>query len=318
MKEFTINKNDSAQRLDKFITKICPTLPTSLLYKYIRLKRVKVNGKRSEISYKLNEGDVVSLYINDEFFLNSAPDIISNNKSINIVYEDENILLVDKPSGLVVHEDDRGSNDTLISRIISYLCNKGEYDPGKENSFAPALCNRIDRNTSGIVIAAKNAETLRIINEKIKTREIKKYYLCLIMGCPAKKEDKLISYLLKDENKKQVTIYNNPVKNSKTIITKYKILKKFDGYSLAEVELETGRTHQIRAHFAHIGHPLLGDGKYGDYALNRKIKLSTQALYSYKLTFDFGGDSGILEYLKGKTFKVKNVWFENGLKGENL
>ena len=315
MREFTINKNDSAQRLDKFITKVCPTLPSSLLYKYIRLKRVKVNGKRSEISYKLKEGDIVSLYINDEFFGEFSSDNISNNNNIDIVYEDENILLVDKPSGLVVHEDDRGSNDTLISRIISYLYKKGEYDPEKENSFVPALCNRIDRNTSGIVIAAKNAETLRIINEKIKSREIKKYYLCLIEGCPVKKEDKLTAYLLKDENKKQVTVYNNPVKNGKTIITKYKILKKFVGYSLAEVELETGRTHQIRAHFAHIGHPLLGDGKYGDYALNRKMKMSSQALYSYKLTFNFKDNCGILEYLKGKTFKVKNVWFENGLKG---
>lgn len=316
IKEFTVNKNDSGQRLDKFITKVCPGLPTSLLYKYIRLKRIKVNGKKSELAYRLVEGDTLQLYINDEFFGNSEnkTDFLSNKGGITVVYEDENILLADKPSGLVVHEDDRGSTDTLIGRILKYLYDKKEYDPQNENSFVPALCNRIDRNTSGIVIAAKNAESLRIINEKIKNREIRKFYLCLVVGKLKSKEGTLTGYLSKDESKKQVTVYTTPRKDTKTIITKYKILKEFSGYSLAEIELETGRTHQIRAHFASIGHPLAGDGKYGDYEFNRKNHLSSQALYSYKLIFDFTSESGILEYLKGKTIKVKNVWFENGLK----
>ncbi len=316
MKEFIINKNDSDQRLDKFIVKVCPALPTSLLYKYIRLKRIKVNDKRSEISYRLKTGDVINLYINDEFFSDAPQNIMQNKGALSIVYEDDNILLIDKPSGLVVHEDDRGSTDTLISRILYYLYTKGEYNPENENSFVPALCNRIDRNTSGLVIAAKNAETLRIINEKIKAREIRKFYLCLIKGCPKTKEATLKAFLFKDEKEKQVKVYDTSRIGTKTIITRYRILKDFGGYSLAEVELETGRTHQIRAHFAHIGHPLLGDGKYGDYALNAKTGLSSQALCSYKLIFDFSGDCGCLEYLKNKSFRVSQVWFENGLKGE--
>ena len=316
MKEFIINKNDSGQRLDKFISKVCPSLPQSLLYKYIRLKRIKVNSKKSELSYRLHEGDIVSLYINDEFFGEAKTDFLSLKGGLNIIYEDENLLLADKPSGLVVHEDDRGSTDTLIGRILKYLYEKNEYEPETENSFTPSLCNRIDRNTAGIVIAAKNAETLRIMNERIKKREIKKFYLCLVKGSINPACGTLTGWLSKDENAKQVKIYDTPRAGCKTIITSYKTLKNFDGYSLVEIELKTGRTHQIRAHFASVGHPLLGDGKYGDYALNRKLGLSSQALYSYKLTFAFEGAPICLDYLNGKTFEVKNVWFKNGLQSQ--
>lgn len=312
MKEFTINKNDSGQRVDKFIEKAVPLLPKSLMYKYIRTKRIKLNGKRCEISTRLCEGDVMQLYIGDEFF-ETAPDrvFLSVPADISVVYEDENILLCDKKNGLVVHEDDENTADTLINRILHYLYDKGEYDPDSENSFTPALCNRLDRNTGGIVIAAKNAEALRILNEKIKERELEKRYLCITVGVPPKKSDTMTAYLEKDEKTKTVTVTDRKTPRNKTIVTSYKVLKTDGKLSLVEVKLDTGRTHQIRAHFAHIGCPLLGDGKYGIGEVNRQYKIKTQALYSYKLKFTFRTDSGILEYLNGREFAVKNVWFED-------
>ncbi len=313
MKEFYINKNDAGQRLDKYLTKSFPLLPKSLMYKYIRSKRIKVNNKRSEISYKLQENDLVSLYINDEFFEAKEPkyDFLSAGKSIKIVYEDENIILIDKPTGLLSHPDENTFNDTAIGRIKRYLYEKGEYNPADEMSFAPALVNRIDRNTSGIIIGAKNAESLRILNEKLKNRELKKLYLCIAIGKLKNKEGIIEGFLEKNEKQNKVYISNTATHSTKSIATKYKVIDYKNGLSLVEVELLTGRTHQIRASFAHLGNPLLGDGKYGTNAQNKQFGgYKKQFLYSYKLSFDFKSDAGILNYLNHKTFEVEDVWFK--------
>ena len=313
MREFIINQNDADQRLDKFLSKAVKLLPKNLLYKYIRLKRIKVNGRRTEISYRLMVGDKVSLYINDEFFESEKPVFLYAKPQIDIVYEDDNIMLVDKKEGLIVHEDEGEDVDTLINRVKHYLYLKGEYDPEKESSFAPALCNRIDRNTGGIVIVAKTAEALRILNEKIKMRELHKFYLCLVKGTPPKKEDTLTAYHRKNEKENIAEVFNAPKKDTKTMITKYKVLESNKKYSLLEVEIKTGRFHQIRAHMAHIGCPLVGDGKYSENLKERKLGFKYQALYSYKLIFDFK-DECALSYLNGKIFKVEKVPFaENGI-----
>ncbi len=314
MHELKINKNDSGQRLDKFITKALE-LPMSLLYKSIRLKKIKVNRKRAEAGTILAEGDTVQCFLPDSFFEKEKQDseLYRITASINIIYEDENILLVDKRPGISVHEDEHGTKNTLITHILAYLVKKGEYTPEQEQSFTPALCNRIDRNTGGIVIAAKNAEALRVMNDKIKNREIDKFYLAAVHGIPLKSADTLTGFLLKDEKTNTVKVYEkNPPKNAKNIITKYRIIANNKDSSLLEVELLTGRTHQIRAHMAYIGHPLIGDGKYGINKNDRAKGYKYQALYSYKLRFSFNKEEKTaLDYLDGKEFSIskKDIYF---------
>ncbi|MBR6940641.1 MAG: RluA family pseudouridine synthase [Clostridia bacterium] len=311
MKSFVIGKNDSGQRLDKFISKAVPSLPQSLMYKYIRTKRIKVNSKRAEISLRLEENDTVDMYINDEFFAPVAEkyDFLSASKKLSVIYEDSNIMLLDKSVGLLSHPDENEYNDTLISRVRRYLYEKGEYDPSDENSFSPSLVNRIDRNTGGIVIAAKNAESLCILNLKLKNREIDKYYLCVVHGILKKKSGILEGYMSKDETKNKVTVSSREIPGGKIMRTEYSVIDEKDGLSLVRVKLLTGRTHQIRAQFAAAGHPLLGDGKYGTNAMNKKYGYKKQFLYSYRLVFSFTEDAGILNYLNGKEFEVPDVWF---------
>ena len=310
MREFIIGKNDAGARLDRFVAKAAPLLPASLAQKYIRIKRIKVGGKGAGRDYRLVLDDVVQMYVNDEYFEAPRADnayLKITDPSLDIIYEDGNILLINKPAGVLCHSDTGFEYSSVIARVQSYLADKGEWRPREENSFRPALCNRIDRNTSGIVIAAKNAEALRIVNEKIKLQEISKYYLAIVHGAPKPPEGRLVGHLFKDAVKNQVYVSRESRPGSKIAAMEYATIKSEGKLTLLECRLITGRTHQIRAQLAEIGHPLLGDGKYGSERLNKPYCETRQALCSYKLTFSFLSDAGPLNYLDGKTFRINDV-----------
>ncbi|MBQ2944069.1 MAG: RluA family pseudouridine synthase [Ruminococcus sp.] len=309
MRTITINKNDAGQRLDKFLSKRFKTMPKSLMYKYIRTKYIKLNGKKCAIDNVLSEGDVLTFYIKDEFFevQYDEYEFMKAPKKLAVIYEDENLIIIDKPEGVLSHPDKTYHFDSMVARVQHYLYDKGEYDPKAENSFAPAMANRLDRNTGGLIIAAKNAPALKELNRLIKERAIKKMYLCICEGTPKRAEGLLTGTLTKDEKKNKVSIKKNS-DEGKEVATKYKVLDSSKKYSLVEVDLLTGRTHQIRAHMASIGTPLAGDTKYGGQHL--RIKGHTgQALYSYKLIFT-DIENSPLSYLSGKEFRAKNIWFE--------
>ena len=320
VKKVIIGRNDAGQRADKFLNKTFPMLPVSMMYKYLRQKDIKLNGKRCEISTRLQEGDELTLYVKDEFLEQPAPtyEFMSAGKQLDIVYEDEHLLLLNKKAGLLVHPDDHEYRDTLVFRVQRYLYEKGEYHPDEEQSFTPALVNRIDRNTCGIVIAAKTAAALRILNEKLRSREIEKTYLCLVHGTMEKQEDILHGYLEKNESQNRVYISDRRSREARTIVTGYRVLEAHDGLSLLEVDLLTGRTHQIRAHLASVRHPLLGDGKYGTNQLNKGSGFSKQALCSYRLKFSFRTSADELEYLNGKVFELDDVWFADEFRAGHI
>jgi 23S rRNA pseudouridine955/2504/2580 synthase len=320
MRIITVKKNDAGQRLDKFLSKAVKGLPTSMMYKLIRTKKIKVNRKRTEQKYMLCEGDEIQLFIKEEFFDSPEKDtgaLKTIIPKLNILYEDENIMLLNKRPGVLVHEDSEAGENTLIMHVKAYLCQKGEYSPDEEQSFTPALCNRIDRNTGGIVIAAKNAEALRVMNEKIKNDELTKTYLCMTHGVPEKRRAELRGYLRKDSKNNTVEVRDSAFPGAKEIITVYRVLRaKGKECALLEVDLITGRTHQIRAHLAHIGHPLIGDGKYGINRNDRQKGYKYQALYAYKLYFKSTDEENLLSYLEGKSFTLdeKDIWFIDDIK----
>ncbi|MCH5298669.1 MAG: RluA family pseudouridine synthase [Ruminococcus sp.] len=312
MRTITIGENDGGQRLDKFLSKRFRTMPKSLMYKYIRTKYIKLNGKKCDKADFIKAGDVLTLYIKDEFFKENPErdyEFLKAPDKLDVLYEDENIILIDKKPGLIVHQDKNYHFDCLVFRLQHYLYKKGEYLPDEDRAFSPALVNRIDRNTGGIVIAAKNAESLRILNSMMKNREIEKYYLCLLCGKPKHDSGIMEDYLVKNNSTNTVKIFKKPVENSKVIKTEYTLLDFNGRVSLAEIKLHTGRTHQIRAHMAFIGCPLVGDSKYGKGKKNFINGSKWQALYSYKLKFNFENNPGKLSYLNGKEFEVNDVWF---------
>lgn len=295
-----IGINEAGQRLDKFSRKWLKDVPLSAIYKGIRKGDIKVNGKKAKEKYSLVEGDIVE-----------TKDITSKDKKIKfnridndflkITYEDENMLLLEKWPGVLVHSDKKGGDPTLTDYALSYLYDKGDYAPENEITFTPASCNRLDRNTSGIVIFGKNYESLKLLNEMIRERKIKKYYQSIVKG---KLNDGIYeAYIAKDERENISKIYDEPRKNTKKISMEVKTIQTCGTFSLVELDLITGRSHQLRAHLAHLGNPIIGDTKYGTAKLNsffhNKYGLSYQYLYAYKLIFKDCPDK--LCYMENKT-----------------
>ena len=285
MKKLVVNKKYDNKKLDKFLKDNIITLSNNLFYKTLRKKDIKINGKRVSENVTVFENDEILVYISD--------DLLENKLNLDIIYEDNNILLINKPSNIEVTGQDS------LTEVVHKLYSSCE--------FKPMPCHRLDRNTSGLILFAKNTQALEILLDKFKHHEIEKHYLALVYGIPQKKNERLISYLFKDSSKSLVYISDVPKKGYQKIITSYSLIESFDNdTSLLDVEIETGRTHQIRAHLAHIGLPIIGDGKYGINEINKKFKAKTQKLVSYKLIFKFESDSEILEYLSKKSFELKS------------
>ena len=294
LQKVVIDKKCANKRLDKVIKILFPKLPQNALFKAFRKKDIKVNGMRQNASYIVDLGDILEIYIIDDILYNTPQSGCDYSKFFDIVYEDDNLIIVNKFQGLAVHDDKNNDNYTLLNLLQQYLA---------KTSYTPMLCHRLDRNTGGLVIVAKNTQTLNILLDKIKNNEIKKYYRCQVYGKLQKQSGTLGGYLFKDKKLSKVFIYDNYKKNTMEITTKYNVISFKNNVSTLDVELLTGRTHQIRAHFAHIGHPIIGDGKYGSNKINHDFGYKFQALWAYKLKFELD-DNNHLYYLNNKVFEV--------------
>ena len=288
MREFTINNSENGLTLEKYVFKVLKAAPMSFIYKLFRKKDIKVNGHHQDKKYRLVTNDVVAIYINEQQFdeFLKEKELEPNTKIKDwIVYEDDNVLFVNKPKGLLVQKSNP-NDDSLDEYIIEYLMATNQYDPNKEKGFIPGPAHRLDRNTSGLVVFGKNHNALTLLFDLFKNHDlINKHYLALVVGQVEKEKDTINAPLYKDEENNIVRV----AKNGKTAKTVYKLLKKYDDYSLLDVTLLTGRTHQIRVHMAYIGHPIIGDSKYGDFEANRIFKqkygFSSQFLHAYKIGF---------------------------------
>ena len=311
MKSIQVDRSWDGRRLTRFLQKAMPSATMGQIRRFLRLGRVKVDGKRADEETVLHESAVVDMYVEDEFFAEAEradPFYSKIRPKLTILYEDEQVMLLSKRAGLVCHPDEGEKVHTLLTYAQAYLYQKGEWNP--KTDFAPALCNRIDRFTAGIVILAKTQEALRAMDAKIRTHEVQKYYLCVVHGRMKYPEGTLRHWLTKKPEQKKVTVLRKNEPGSKEAVTYYQVIDERDGLTLCECLLGTGRTHQIRAQFAAIGHPLLGDNQYGQAKQNEKYgRVNGQALCAYRLIFDFEGDAGCLNGLNGLTVQVKDVPF---------
>lgn len=311
METIKVTKNDAKKRLDNFLLKKYNNIPKSVVFKWIRKSIVKVNNNKCEVSYRLVENDIVTINVNDNIINQKNP--VTNLNFIkqkpDIVYEDENIVLMNKPIGLLSQDDANKNILTMQNIFLKYLIDTKQYDPNKENVFVPSICNRLDRNTSGIIIAAKNSNALTVMNELIKNHQVQKYYLAMVYKKPKKDHELLYAYHFKNSDENIVYISDEKKLNYSKIITEYWLKESNNKYSVLEVKLITGKTHQIRAHLNHIGLSIVGDSKYRDKDDDIDTRITTQALVSYKIKFNVDSKYKALNYLDGKKFEIKDIWF---------
>ena len=305
MKKFVAGPNENDVRLSRFVESVTKDMPRSLMYKSFRNKRIKVNGKRGEADTRLKEGDIIELYINDEFFPVVSPTrpkpAPRRQPAVTVIYEDDNIAALYKPAHLLCHSD-RTGDANLVDAFIAQLTARGVHDPKAENRFAPAICNRLDRGTEGLVLAAKSQSALRDMNEIIRENWMKKEYLTITVGAPP--QGRHIAWLQHSEKNNKVRIHARESEGYKQIITDVTVIRQSGPFALCRIGLVTGRTHQIRAHLAYLGHPVIGDIKYGNHKMNERTGLRTQALCAQRLTFGQIPEENTLHYLSGRVIKL--------------
>ena len=307
MKSFTAGSNENGVRLSRFVEGVTKDMPRSMMYKAFRNKRIKVNGKRAEPDTRLSAGDLIELDINDEFFPVGKPAAKTakprRQPPVTVVYEDENFAVLYKPAHLLCHSD-RTGDANLVDAFAAYLEAKGEYDPHAEKRFAPALCNRLDRGTEGLVLAAKSYAALRDLNAIIRDDMMKKEYLTITVGAPP--QGRFVAWLQHSEKNNKVRIHARECEGYKQIVTEVTVIRQAGPFELCRIGLITGRTHQIRAHLAYLGHPVLGDIKYGNHKMNERTGLKTQALCAQRLTFGRIPEENTLQYLSGRVIKLND------------